>query len=166
MCVKTHDDNIVPLRHHKILQAKAENTMSAEKFENKLVAVLNKSIETGKILNALAHMCIGLGSAIGRDPLRLTDYQDADGGSHPFISEIPFIILTENSNKIRKLRNEAIANNITFNDFTDTMTVGTYQEQIERTSQVKDDALIYYGIVLFGNWDIVTNLTKKFSLWR
>lgn len=47
-------------------------------FQNKLVAVLNKSIEPGKLMNALAHMCIGLGSAIGQDSLRLTNYKDAD----------------------------------------------------------------------------------------
>lgn len=140
--------------------------MSEEKFKNKLVAVLNKSIDTGKIMNALAHMCIGLGSTIDQADLRLSNYKDADGGSHLFISEIPFIILSENSNKIRKLRNEAIANNITFNDFTDTMTIGTYKEQIERTLKVKDENLIYYGIVLFGDWDKVTELTRKFSLWR
>lgn len=140
--------------------------MSEEKFENKLVAVLNKSIEPGKVMNALAHMCIGLGSAIGKEELRLTDYKDADGGSHPFISELPFIILSENSNKIRKLRECCIANNILFNDFTDTMTIGTYKEQIERTRKVKDENLIYYGIVLCGDWDKVTELTRKFSLWR
>lgn len=140
--------------------------MAEEKFKNKLVAVLNKSIEPGKVMNALAHMCIGLGSAIGKEELRLTEYKDADSGSHPFISELPFIILSENSNKIRKCRNEAIANHILFNDFTDTMTVGTYKEQIERTLHVKDENLIYYGIVLFGEWDKVTELTRKFSLWR
>ena len=140
--------------------------MSVELFKNKLVAVLNKSIEPGKVMNALAHMCIGLGSAIGQADLRLTDYLDADGGSHPFISEIPFIILSENSNKIRKLRKEALTQNILLNDFTDTMTVGTYQEQIERTSQTKEEQLIYYGIVLFGDWAKVTELTKKCSLWR
>src|SRR3990167_5481058 len=140
--------------------------MQEEKFQNKLVAVLNKSIEPGKVMNALAHMCIGLGAAIGKGALRLTDYCDANGNSHPHISEIPFIILSENSNKIRKLRNEAIANRIVFNDFTDTMTIGTYQEQIERTLQVKDENLIYYGIVLFGDWNKVTELTRKFSLWR
>jgi len=140
--------------------------MSVELFKNKLVAVLNKSIEPGKVMNALAHMCIGLGSAIGQNDLRLTDYLDANGSSHPFISEIPFIILSENSNKIRKLRKEALAQNILLNDFTDTMTVGTYQEQIERTSQTKEEDLIYYGIVLFGDWVKVTELTKKCSLWR
>ena len=135
-------------------------------FKNKLVAVLNKRIEPGKVMNALAHMCIGLGAVIGEEELRLTDYRDADGGSHPYISEIPFIILCENSNKIRTLRQNALAKNVLFNDFTDTMTVGTWQEQIERTAQVKESDLIYYGIVLFGDWDVVTELTRKCSLWR
>ncbi|CZH56173.1 MULTISPECIES: DUF2000 domain-containing protein [Legionella] len=135
-------------------------------FKNKLVAVLNKRIEPGKVMNALAHMCIGLGAVIGEKELRLTNYRDADGGSHPYISEIPFIILCENSNKIRTLRQHALAKNVLFNDFTDTMTVGTYQEQIERTAQVNDSDLIYYGIVLFGDWDVVTELTRKCSLWR
>ena len=137
-----------------------------EQFKNKLVAVLNKSIEPGKVMNALAHMCIGLGSAIDQEELRLTDYRDADGGSHPFISEIPFIILADNSNKIRKMRVEAEAQGVLYNDFTDTMTVGTYQEQIERTAQVKEVDLIYYGIVLFGDWNKVSELTRKCSLWR
>lgn len=135
-------------------------------FKNKLVAVLNKKIETGKLMNALAHMCIGLGSAINKSELRLTEYKDANDGIHPLISEIPFIILAENSNKIRKLRSEAIEKNIIFNDFTDTMTVGTYVEQIEKTKTVKEEELIYYGIVLFGDWNIVTDLTKKFSLLK
>jgi hypothetical protein len=135
-------------------------------FKNKLVAVLNKRIEPGKVMNALAHMCIGLGAVIGNEALRLTDYRDADEGSHPYISEIPFIILCDNSNKIRILRQNALEQNVLFNDFTDTMTVGAYQEQIERTAQVKDSDLIYYGIVLFGDWDVVTELTRKCSLWR
>lgn len=135
-------------------------------FKNKLVAVLNKRIEPGKVMNALAHMCIGLGAVIGEEELRLTDYRDADGGSHPYISEIPFIILCENSNKIRTLRQNALAKNVLFNDFTDTMTVGTWQEQIERTAQVKESDLIHYGIILFGDWDVVTELTRKCSLWR
>lgn len=137
-----------------------------DKFKNKLVAVLNKSIEHGKIMNALAHMCIGLGSAIGTDELRLTEYRDADNGLHPYISEMPFIILSANSNKIRNVRQEAMAQNILFNDFIDTMTLGTYKEQIEQTRQVTNKDLVYYGIVLCGDWDVVTELTRKFSIWR
>ena len=140
--------------------------MEGVSFDNKLVAVLNKSIETGKVMNALAHMCIGLGSAIGKDQLRLSEYQDADGGAHPFISEYPFIILTANSNKIRKCRFEAMEHGILLNDFTDSMTIGSYQEQIEKTKNMRESELVYYGIVLFGDWGKVNELTKKYSLWK
>jgi hypothetical protein len=50
-------------------------------------------------------------------------------------------------------------------DFTDTM-IGTYVEQIERTKQTKEGDLIYYGIVLFGDWEKLSELTRKFSLWK
>ncbi len=127
---------------------------------------MNEKIEPGVIMNALAHMCIGFGSEIGKEPLRLTNYIDADSGSHPCISEMPFMILKANSNKIRGLRQSALEAKIPFVDFTDTMTIGSYVEQLERTKQTKDADLIYYGIVLFGDWSKVSELTKKFSLWR
>ena len=135
-------------------------------FSNKLVAVMNEKIEPGVIMNALAHMCIGFGAEIGKELLRLTNYVDADGGSHPNISEMPFMILKANSNKIRALRQAAIEAGIKFADFTDTMTVGTYVEQIAKTKETKEENLIYYGIVLFGDWAKVSELTRKFSLWR
>lgn len=135
-------------------------------FENKLVAVMNEKIEPGVIMNALAHMCIGFGAEIGKEPLRLTDYVDADGSSHPFISEMPFMILKANSNKIRGLRQSAKAAGIKCVDFLETMTVGTYVEQIERTKGLKDEDLVYFGIVLFGPWATVSELTRKFSLWK
>lgn len=127
---------------------------------------MNEKIEPGVIMNALAHMCIGFGSTIGTEALRLTNYVDADGGSHPSISEMPFMILKANSNKIRAIRQASIEQGISFVDFTNTMTIGTYLEQIERTKQTKGEDLIYYGIVLFGNWDKVSELTRKFSLWK
>lgn len=135
-------------------------------FTNKIVAVLNEKIEPGVIMNALAHMCIGFGSDIGTEPLRLTNYIDADDGSHPNISEMPFMILKANSNKLRALRIAAQHAGIRCVDFTNTMTVGTYLEQIERTKQTKEADLIYYGVVLFGEWGKVSELTKKFSLWK
>jgi len=135
-------------------------------FENKLVAVMNEKIEPGVIMNALAHMSIGFGATIGKEPLRLTNYIDADGNSHPAISEMPFMILKANSNKIRALRLAALQEGIQCVDFTSTMTIGTYQEQLERTKQTKEAELIYYGIVLFGKWDKVSELTRKFSLWK
>ncbi len=135
-------------------------------FANKLVAVMNEKIEPGVIMNALAHMCIGFGATIGAEPLRLTNYIDADGGNHPSISEMPFMILKTNSNKIRNLRKLAQEADISFVDFTDTMTIGTYKEQLEKTLHTAEENLVYYGIVLFGDWNKISELTRKFSLWK
>jgi hypothetical protein len=135
-------------------------------FQNKLVAVLNKSIPPGRLMNALAHMCIGFGAFVGSEALRLTNYKDADGNDHPNISEIPFIILEANSNKIRGVRQAAVEHKIAFADFTDTMIEGGYEEQIRRSAQTKEADLTYIGIVLFGPWETVSALTKKFSLLK
>ena len=135
-------------------------------FKNKLVAVLNKSVPHGSLMNALAHMCVGFGASLGPTDLRLTNYQDADGGDHAHISEIPFIVLEANSNKIRSLRAAAKEQNIRFVDFTHTMVEGGYQAQLERSKATKEQDLTYFGVVLFGDWDQVSALTKKFSLWK
>ncbi|HUX80616.1 MAG TPA: DUF2000 domain-containing protein [Alphaproteobacteria bacterium] len=135
-------------------------------FENKLVAVINKSCEPGVAMNALAHMSFGLGQIVDRDKALLCDYVDKNDVSHPAISSMPFIVLSGNSNKIRLAIQGAHEKNILCVNFTDTMTGGTYLEQLQNTKNTTEENLQYYGAVFFGPWDTVTELTKKFSLWR
>lgn len=135
-------------------------------FENKLVAVLNKDVEPGVVLNALAHMSVGLRAEVGKIPLRLDDYKDAKGTVYPNISQIPFIILRAKSNEIRKTVDKAKEREALHGVFLNTMTGGTYQEQLARTAESQEEALTYYGCVLFGQWAAVSEMTRKFSLWR
>lgn len=135
-------------------------------FENKLVAVLNKDLEPGVALNAVAHMTLGLGAKLGMPLLRLDNYMDAEGNTYPNISQIPFIILRAKSNEIRKLVAQAREQSIEHGVFLDTMKGGTYVEQLDRTQQSLEGQLIYYGCVLCGAWDIITELTRKLSLWK
>jgi len=139
-----------------------------EIYQKKFVAVLNKQIEVGTVMNVLAHMAVCLGASVeNKDELRLIDYVDADGNSHANISELPFIILkAENSNQLRELRKELIKRNVHFVDFPDFIkSIGTF-ESPEKSRQVKEENIEYYGIAIFDDWDIVTELTKKFSLWK
>lgn len=136
-------------------------------FENKLVAVVNKQIEMGVAMNALAHMCLGFGARMGPEELYLMDYQNAVGAIYPNISKMPFIILKEkNSNKIAALLAKAQEAGIKYTVFTNTMTEGTWEDQKARTLASKPDEIIFYGIVLYGPKEIVTEMTKKLSLWR
>lgn len=135
-------------------------------FPNKLVAIVNKDLEPGVAMNALAHMSLGLGGVIGADGLSLDTYIDGNDNKYPNISRMPYIILRAKSGEIRKTVAAARENGFNHNVFLDTMTGGTYVEQLERTRQQGEEALVYYGCVLFGPWDKVSEVTKKFSLWR
>ncbi len=134
----------------------------------RFVAILNKKIENGKLMNALGHMTAGLAGGFGRaEEMCFLEYQDKDGGIHPNISHFPFIVLkADNSNKIRTVRNEAIQRGIIFTDFTSTMTVGTSEEQQNATKNTPEQELEYYGICLFGDTDILNEFTGKFSLFN
>ncbi len=145
------------------------NSMEYIPTTHKFVAVLNKKIETGKLMNALAHMSAGLVASYPQiSQMRFSDnYVDQDGGIHQSISDNPFIILAaDNSNKLRSLRNELIAAGIHFVDFPSTMTVGTYLEQQQKTAQTPELELEYWGVCLFGEINQVNALTRKFSLWH
>jgi hypothetical protein len=134
----------------------------------RFVAVLNKKVEPGRIMNALAHMALGYSALYpNKEELLFESYFDKDGGEHPSISDYPFIVLSsDNSNQIRTLRNALKERNIVFNDFTSAMVEGTAEEQRERNRQTPELELEYYGICFFGEEEKFKELTKRFSLWR
>lgn len=136
--------------------------------EYRFVAVLNRKIDTGKLTNALGHMCAGLAGGYGRaSEMQFLSYRDHDGGIHPHISHYAFIVLAaENSGQIRKIRLIAQAQGILFTDFTSTMTVGTTRKQQELTAVTPEAELEYYGICMFGKTSDLKNLTKNFSLYH
>lgn len=134
----------------------------------KFVAVLNKKIEIGKLMNALGHMTAGLAGGFGRGhEMEFLEYKDANGGIHPHISNFPFIVLkVDNSNQVRKIRNEALACGIICTDFTDTMTLGTSAQQIESTATKQESELEYFGVCMFGDTAIIDTFTSKLSLFK
>lgn len=136
--------------------------------KHKFVAILNKKISTGLLMNALGHMAAGLSASYPNIPeMRFDNYSDKDGGDHKNISDNPFIILqANNSNQLRNLRKSLIEQGVHFVDFTSTMTVGTYFDQQQRTKDTPEEDLEYYGVCAFGEISQINGLTKKFSLWR
>ncbi|BCL73040.1 hypothetical protein TUMSATVNIG1_50130 [Vibrio nigripulchritudo] len=135
--------------------------------QKRFVAVLNKKMETGRALNVLGHLSVALADLLEKGNACYVDYEDKDGNIHPNMSHYPFIVLrADNSNKLRKLREAALENNITFTDFTDTMIEGGSDEQQRRTKDTPESDLNYLGICLFGNSEELHNITKKFSLYK
>jgi hypothetical protein len=131
-----------------------------------LAAVISDKLEPGIAMNALAHISLGMGSLLGPDQAMMCDYQDADGTHHPSISAYPYIVLKGRPNKIREAIETAHAQDIQVVEFVNTMTIGSYTEQLQRTQTTPYAELEYYAAVFFGDVAAVSEITKKFSLFR
>ena len=61
---------------------------------HKFVAVLNKKVPVGNLMNALGHITAGFAASYpNQAEMRFDNYADADGNAHPNISDNPFIVL-------------------------------------------------------------------------
>lgn len=135
----------------------------------KFVAIVNKNLEIGKVLNAIAHSTAGLVASAPeklKEKMSFIDFVDKDDSPHKSISGLSLIVLRGKNGEIKKLRKSFIENNIHFTDFTETMTGDTYKEQLDRTKETDEENMKYFCLVGFGEKQIIDPLTKKFSLWH
>lgn len=133
----------------------------------KFVAVLNKSIEIPRLMNALGHVTIGLARQLESDvEAGLVTYVDSEGNRFPHISQYPFIVLDTNSSKLKAFHEALNQENIRHTTFLDTMIEGGSDQQVERTKERKFEELIFYAIAAFGEKAKLDPLTKKFSLFK
>ncbi len=137
---------------------------------HKFVIVLNKKIEISKLMNAIGHMSLGIvvdASPKEKENMGFFHYIDKDNNSYPSLSKNSYIVLrADNSNQIRTLRSLVIEHGIRYVDFTKIMQEGTYLEQIEKMKTTSEAEQEYCGICLFGNISIISELTRKFDLWK
>lgn len=135
----------------------------------KFALVLNKKVPIGRVLNAAGHLMVALverADAATRLRMHVVDYLDRDGVAHP-TSGLPLVVLqAKNANQIRAARAAAIAAGLPYADFTASMTGGTYVEQMERTAQLRDEEIEYWGLAVFGDKPAVDAVCGRFSLWR
>tara|TARA_R110000868_G_scaffold190862_1_gene434809 strand:- start:110181 stop:112154 length:1974 start_codon:yes stop_codon:yes gene_type:complete len=132
----------------------------------KFVCVVNKKAETADVMNAAVKMAAGLGASFGGN-IKLSKFKDAGEEEHGNVPSVPVVVLrADNANQIRKVRAGAVEGDIAFSDFNAQMAAGTPAEQRKAVQAVADDALEYAGICLFGDADKISELTKKFSMYR
>lgn len=135
----------------------------------KFVIALNKQLEPAVAMNAAAHIALSLMARATdeqKKEMKFIDFHDADNNIHPTISGLSLIIMRATNSELRKLAQSAKESNLLTANFLNTMTGDTYVEQLEKTKSTKEADLIYYGVGVFGDKEVLNPLTKKLSLWK
>jgi hypothetical protein len=136
---------------------------------HKFAVVLGRNVPVPQALNAVGHLFAALVARADEETRRammVTDYVDRDGVVHP-VSALSLVVLqAKNGNQIRRARADAIAAGLLCTDFIESMTGGTWEEQVQRTARLSSDELEYWGLAVFGPRPAVDGVCGKFSLWR
>lgn len=131
----------------------------------KLVIIVNKKLDVGVAMNAATHASLAFGAKLGKDECFLQEYKDSSDNSWS-ISGRPYIVLKAKSSEIKKALKLSKEVDLECLAFVDSMTGGTYLEQLLKIAEKNEDEHEYYAAVLFGDVEIVSNLTKRFSLYN
>lgn len=135
--------------------------------EYKWVAVLNRTTPLPQLLNAMAHLALGMPRQCHEVTAgQFHDYQSPDQQLMATISHWPVIVLqAKNTNQLRTLRSAALAVGLTCQAFTDTMLGPSAEAQIQKTKTTPENDVQYVAVFLFGRQEDMQRLTKKFSLF-
>jgi hypothetical protein len=133
----------------------------------KWVVVLNRKVQLPRLLNAVAHLALGMRVQCKDEAAGLFHiYEDSETQLMSSISNWPVIVLqANNGNQLRTLRAGALAAGIPCQAFVDTMLGQSAADQIRRTKATNENNLEYVAVLLFGKADELQVLVKKFSLF-
>ncbi|UOY03721.1 DUF2000 domain-containing protein [Blastococcus sp. PRF04-17] len=134
--------------------------------EKKFTAVLNRRHPLPLLMNALGHLASGLTATLNGEG-EFLDYPCPAGGFTAKVSRFPFIVLSaDNGNQLRRLRDGAAEASLPHNVFVTSMLGPSAVAQVEATRTATTDDLDYVAVAVFGSAELLTPLTRKFSLFR
>lgn len=135
--------------------------------EKKFVIVLGSKLEIGEAFNVVGHLCISAGY-YAEDHMGRSELIDGSGGKHKGISKYPVIITKVKPSKIRAYIEKAkLTEGLLVIDYPSNMYITGHDDDLaESLEGTTEENIDYWGFLIFGNRNIVDEITGKFSLWK
>ena len=126
----------------------------------KVIGLMTNEMPFGVAINALAHMSAGFAARMIEEgkPVETRTLTDGMGGAHNSVAVEKLDVRLATSEQIRSFRTAALAADLSVVDFVQTMTGDTYAEQLERTKASSEEDLVYYGVMVAGDAEVVDGL--------
>lgn len=150
------------------IQARAVGGFSRpQKFNKRIVAVVNKELEPWRVTNAVAHMSAIIGNEIEKKELTSGDFfVGSDGVALPRNSQYPIIIMRASDSELHKLYAKVAEKKLTHHVFIKEMQDTTDDKEIINTLKSQPIAdTNFYGLTFFAPNELADELTKDFQLF-
>lgn len=142
------------------------NTTATHKF----VVVLNEKSPTGKLLSAAGQIAMSLYSNASDEQkinMSFIPFLNPTGDNLITVSTCSFVVLKGTLNQLLTLYTKAKEQNLLSAMFTATMSFnGIEEDLIKKTASTPPDQTEPYGVGLFGSIEEISQLTKKFSVFK
>ncbi|SRR6266702_7867799 len=136
-------------------------------FSNKIVIVIDKTLEQWQVLNTVAHISAYIGHKLGDNFGTGDFFETKDTFKHPRNSQYPIILLRAKPTQLPSLMTKVRESELLYHSFIREMIETTDDKEIVETLSNKNDSEIeYLGIGIFGEIDKVNALTKNYQTWR
>lgn len=136
-------------------------------FSKKITIVVQNGIEPWRVLNTVAHASAYLGNKIAREFGTGEYFVTKDGKNHPRNTQYAVVVLSAEKGDLLPLLQKAQELNMVHIGFSRDMTETTDDAELEGLYALKnEDEIDLLGVGLFGDRELLKELTGKFKLWK
>ncbi len=141
--------------------------MKTQDFSKKIVIVVRKDLEPWQVLNTVGHISAYFGNQLKDDFGTGASFVSKDNTHHPRNSQYPIVVLSAEEKDLFPLTQEIKKRNLMTINFIRAMIETTDDSELEKVvSEKNDESLDYLGVGVFGDKNVLKEITGKFKLWK
>ncbi|HTE21822.1 MAG TPA: amino acid--tRNA ligase-related protein [Candidatus Limnocylindria bacterium] len=145
-----------------------QGAVRQQDFSKKIVAVVDKELETWRVVNAVAHMTAIIGNQTKKEQLTSGDtFVGSDSVAIPRNSQYPIIIMRASEKQLHTLHKDIQAKHVPYHIFIKEMQDTTNDAEIVESLKNKPMSdTTFYGVAFLAAHELADQLTKGFQLFK